>query len=371
MARNEMIDSLLAVKENLWVPHQVALEFHRNRIEAARDQLAFYDETCKSLETARNQAFQRINEFANRSALDEEEKKRLKSPLEDAFHAAIERVRSHQGVFDLTIGKVLNDDPVLKALGDLLDGRVGQSLTEEEYVQAQAEAARRRENRIPPGYKDRAKRTNPDGDYLWWEQTLIKAEELRKPVLIISNDDKEDWVNKRLDFSLGPREELVEEMRRRADVSLRIVNFAAFLEGAKFGTSVSVSRETLFQANVARRQGEKRSRRIIVNPGVVNSLEEFIHRAMESREDEIRDSIAERVNVAGDPDMEEMLDSQIEGHRRAVRMYQNWLHQLHEAVSKASTLKGDMILHIEDEPLRHTLLKYVREARERADTDNS
>lgn len=365
-ARREMIDSLFAIAENLWVPHQVALEFHRNRVEAARDQIAFYDETCKSLEAARNQALQRLNEFANRSALDDSEKSRLKKPLESAFDVAIERVKSHQEGFDLTVGKVLNDDPVLKALAKFLDGKVGQPLPEDEYAKAQAEAARRRNGRIPPGYKDRAKRTNPDGDYLWWEQTLIKAAEVGKPVLIISNDEKEDWINKRLDFSLGPREELVEEMRRRADVALRIVNFATFLEVVRVDSPVSVSRETVSQANIARRQGEKRAKSIFVSPAIVDKYEAFILRALERRENELAESMAEQVGVTDDPDMKELLDARIAGIRYAAEMYQRQLYDLREAVANATRLKGDLVLHIENDSLRRALLERVHEERKRA-----
>ncbi|MFE2374523.1 PIN-like domain-containing protein [Streptomyces sp. NPDC059398] len=363
-ARKEMIDSLFTIEENLWVPHQVALEFHRNRVEAARDQLAFYDETCKSLEAAQNQGLQRLNEFANRSALDEDEKRKLKEPLENAFRAAIERVKSHQGVFDLTLSRVLNDDPVLKALAKLLDGRVGQPLPGEEYSKAQAEAARRRDARIPPGFKDRGKRTNADGDYLWWEQTLIKATEVRKRVLIISNDEKEDWVNKRLDFSLGPREELTEEMQQRAGVSLRIVNFATFLESMRVGTTASVSRETLSQANSARRQSAKRSKRIFVSAVIVDEYEAFLCRALERREKELGVSIAERARMADDPDAMEVIDSRVAQIQYATRLYQRELSELREAVATAPRVKGDLALHIDNNSLRNSLLERAYRARE-------
>ncbi|MFF1914530.1 PIN-like domain-containing protein [Streptomyces sp. NPDC058239] len=363
-ARGEMIESLITAKENIWIPHQVALEFHRNRIEAARDQVAFYDETCKSLETAQNQALQQLNEFANRSALDEAEKRALKVPLEDAFRTAIGRVKSHQGVFDLTIGRVLNNDPVLEALAELLDGRVGQPLSESDNEKAHAEAARRKEHRIPPGYKDRAKRTNPHGDYLWWEQALVKAVEVRKPVLIVSNDEKEDWINKRLNFSLGPREELVEEVRRRVDVPLRIVNFATFLEAVKSGTAVSVSRETLSQAKNAGRQGERSSRRIIVSREIVANFEAFVVGAIDSRGQELENAIAERAKVGGDPDLEGVVESNIARHNDAVAMYRDWLAQLREAVETAPSLKGDLALKIESVSLRNTLLQRVLEARQ-------
>ncbi|MEV7292467.1 PIN-like domain-containing protein [Streptomyces microflavus] len=362
-ARTEMIDSLFTIEENIWVPHQVALEFHRNRVEAARDQLAFYDETCKSLESALNQGLQRLNEFANRSALGEGEKRKLKEPLEKAFRAAIERVKSHQGVFDLTLSKVLNDDPVLKSLAKLLDGRVGQPLPEDEHAKAQTEAARRRDAKIPPGFKDRGKKTNPDGDYLWWEQTLIKAAEVRKRVLIISNDEKEDWVNKRLDFSLGPREELTEEMQRRAGVSLRIVNFATFLEAMRVGTTVSVSRETLSQANSARRQSEKRSKRIVISAVIVDEYEAFLRRALERREKEMGAIVAEQARMADDAEAMEVLDGQAAQNHYVTQLYQNELRDLSEAVAVAPRLKGDLVLHIESDSLRRSLLERAYRAR--------
>ncbi|WP_159056351.1 PIN-like domain-containing protein [Streptomyces sp. DSM 15324] len=362
-ARDEMIKSLLTVEENLWVPHQVALEFHRNRIEAARDQLAFYDETCKSLETAQNQALQRLNEFAKRSALDDKEKSKLKEPLENAFRVAIERVKTHQGVFDLTISKVLNDDPVLKALAKLFDGKVGMPLPKEAYVKAQAEAARRRDDRIPPGYKDRAKRTNPDGDYLWWEQTLIKAAEVGKSVLIVSNDEKEDWINKRLDFPLGPREELVEEMRQRADASLRIVNFATFLEAVRLGAAVSVSRETLSQANIARRQGEEQANILRLSSAIVDEYEAFLLRVIERRENELRGKIAERAESPDDSEAKEVLDNRISSNQYAIDMYRIQLYKLREAVEGAARLGGDLILHVENKALRRSLLDRSYKAR--------
>ncbi|WP_326842824.1 PIN-like domain-containing protein [Streptomyces sp. NBC_01558] len=364
-ARSEMIESLISIEGNLWVPHQVALEFHRNRLEAARDQLSFYDETCKSLETAQNQALQRLNEFANRSALDNSEKRRLKEPLEKAFGVAIERVKSHQGVFDLTISRVLNDDPVLKTLAKLFDGKVGQPFSEAEYAKAQAEAARRRDGRIPPGYKDRAKRTNPDGDYLWWEQTLIRAAEGDKPVLVISNDEKEDWINKRIDFSLGPREELIEEMRQRAGVSLRIINFATFLEAVRADSPVAVSRETVSQANIARRQGEKRAKRIYVSPAIIEKYEAHLLRVIERRDAELKENAVERARNAGNSDMMEVLDARASGIQYAINMYQDHLRELSGVIENAPRLKGDLALQIDNDSLRRALIERVHEERRR------
>ncbi|MGC5193514.1 PIN-like domain-containing protein [Streptomyces albidoflavus] len=359
-ARAEMINSLLIVKESLWIPHQVALEFHSNRVSAAQDQLNFYDETCKSLEAAQKQALQRINEFANRSALKDEEKKDLKGPLEQAFRVAIERVRSHQGLFDLTLGKVLNDDPVLKDLARLLDGRVGDPLSDEEYATAQGEADRRKGEKIPPGYKDGAKKSNSAGDYIWWEQTLIKAAEDRVPILIVSNDEKEDWITKRADFSLGPRAELTREMWQRAGVPLRLVNFPRFLEGIKGSSTVSVSRETLSQADIARRRGGERSRRVRVSPRLVKDFEDFMLAAIERREASLGRNMSERDRVTGDLEGEELLDAEIEQANYAIGMYRDWVREIRQAVSDAPLVKGRLLLSIDNESLRRALVRRAR-----------
>ncbi|WP_405501340.1 PIN domain-containing protein [Streptomyces niveus] len=250
-AREEMLNVIEAAKESVWIPHQVALEFHRNRVGAAKDQLDFYPATCKSLETLKNQAMQKVNEFANRCALNGVAKLQFKEALEEAFEMTIAQVKEHQANFDLTIGKILNEDPILDRLSVILDGRVGPPLDSDALSVALEEAERRKNEQIPPGFRDSAKQSNSAGDYLLWEQTLIAAESGNRTVLIVSNDEKDDWVEKQLNFTTGPREFLVEEMRSRASSDLLIMTFPSFLEAAKRKFQATVSSQTLEQARRA------------------------------------------------------------------------------------------------------------------------
>lgn len=360
-ARVEMIRSLNTVKDRIWIPHQVALEFHRNRIDAAQDQLDFYNETCKSLESAKSQALQKLNEFANRCALGVSEKDALKKPMEEAFGVAIKGVRSHEGKFDLTIGRVLNEDPVLEALASLFDGRVGPAMSEQDLEAAEAEANRRKVEQIPPGYKDGRKRKNAAGDYIVWEQTLLEAESRKVPVVIVSNDDKEDWVTKRSDFSMGPREELVREMKQRAGVAFRLVNFSSFLEATNSSSaSAAVSRETLSQAKMASRQGERRGTRMTISEEQAESYLQFLRFGLESNSRELESNSLELATVQDDEDVASLLRSEVDRAAHGVAMYKRRLEHFEHVLLSASRLKGDVLLDIEDSQARKALIAHIR-----------
>ncbi|MFE5033554.1 PIN domain-containing protein [Streptomyces sp. NPDC056683] len=262
-ARAEMLQAIEAAKGNLWVPHQVALEFHRNRIGAAKDQRDFYAVTRRDIEGLKEQTLQKIGQFANRCALGKEVKGEMQGEMAAVFENLIERIEAHRNDFEIKIPEVVSQDPILDRLSLLLDGKVGAPFSEEQMEEARKEGERRRSQSIPPGYKDAGKSDNPLGDYFLWEQTLIEAKSRDIDVLLISNDEKEDWVEKRLNFALGPRVELVEEMRSRAGVELNIMTFPAFLEAAKKYLQTSVSVQTIDQARRAlAREQENNSERL-------------------------------------------------------------------------------------------------------------
>ncbi|KAA0931928.1 PIN domain-containing protein [Streptomyces apricus] len=250
VARQEILGVLASVAERTHIPHQVASEFHKNRIKAAKDQIDFYEAISKSLGTLRSQTLQKLSEFANRCALTDEEKEALQLPLGKAFESAAKEIRDFEERFDLDLKRVLNDDPILHHLSEIYSGRVGKPFTVEQKKTALKEAEDRRNQKKPPGYKDGNKATNPHGDYFVWEQILTVAENSKTPILFVSNDDKEDWVTKVLDFTIGPREELVEEIQKRAGVAFHIMKFPTFLKTARHRSSESISDQTLVQAQM-------------------------------------------------------------------------------------------------------------------------
>lgn len=95
-------------------------------------------------------------------------------------------------------------------------------------------------NEIPPGYKDQHKedvgkkrcgRTNEAGDYIIWEEILRWASQAKKDVILISNENKTDWIWKEHGFVIGPRWELRKEFYERTEGKLfHIIKLDEFLK---------------------------------------------------------------------------------------------------------------------------------------------
>jgi PIN like domain len=109
------------------------------------------------------------------------------------------------------------------------------------------EARRRIDHKIPPGYADKGK-SDPSGDYLVWRQLLDEARVRRLPVVLVTDDQKEDWVRREHGLALGPRPEMYQEMAEATGAHFCLMSTATFLRHAKDYLSVSVSPETVDQA---------------------------------------------------------------------------------------------------------------------------
>ncbi|MFI5916087.1 PIN-like domain-containing protein [Dactylosporangium sp. NPDC051541] len=74
-ARLELFSALKALGDRLWIPHQVALEFHRNRLTVIASHGDAYSEVVKTVGDFRksyeDSAMQQLRKFINRVALNE------------------------------------------------------------------------------------------------------------------------------------------------------------------------------------------------------------------------------------------------------------------------------------------------------------
>lgn len=84
---------------------------------------------------------------------------------------------------------------MIVGLEEILQGRVGRSLSRTEHDEALAEAKLRGEAKIPPGYMDAGKDSEEGAadDYLLWAQVLREAKRRGKDLLLVTGDMKEDW----------------------------------------------------------------------------------------------------------------------------------------------------------------------------------
>jgi Arc/MetJ-type ribon-helix-helix transcriptional regulator len=220
-ARTELLRVLGLVKARLFLPHQAALEFHRNRIGALADHIDWFAAQIKALETAGQQSTDALRNVVNQcQATKSQALQDAAAALAGAFQAAVDAVRHIAGEYDLDVRTALTDDHVLRELDTLLEHAVGSALPAAEHDAAVKEAKARAERKIPPGWKD-AHKNDPEvaaGDYLLWVQLLAHARLGHRPVVLVTRDLKEDWTRRERGMRAGTHPHLVEEMLQLAGV---------------------------------------------------------------------------------------------------------------------------------------------------------
>lgn len=162
-ARDELFEALEKLGNRLWIPHQVALEFHKNRATVIAEHDATYRDTLDAISEFQSQAHEqlgtKIRQLAKRVALSDDEATQLQSLVVQGLDQAITKLghlKDRHGISDKTIYQ----DPVLKRFQRLLLDKVGAALSEEDESSARKEAQRRIDEKVPPGYEDRKRPTH-------------------------------------------------------------------------------------------------------------------------------------------------------------------------------------------------------------------
>ena len=245
-ARDELFGALEKLGERLWIPHQVALEFHRRRLDVIAEQERYFNDTRKDLDALVGDLRKRVETFGTRIALDEDHIRAIKEGIGSLQKLLTAEVADAQKANEVRL-KDRDSDAVLTRLESLLGGRVGEPMISKVLKAARKEAKRRVAAQLPPGYCDSGK-ADPTGDYLIFRQLMDEAKERKLPVVFITDDEKSDWYRREHGIPLGARYELREEMIAEAGVPFLIMTTERFLLHAEKYLDAEVSVETVDQA---------------------------------------------------------------------------------------------------------------------------
>lgn len=245
--RKQLEATLSAVKTRLFIPHQAAREFLRNRLSVTAGQA---DEYTK--------AINRINELA--ATLSD----RKKHPyLEEAelprFTETVERLREQlDGQRTALLGRLSNDE-ILEFVESVFESRTGRPFDDAALAALAAEGERRYEARTPPGFKDAKKDESGDqhrryGDLILWKQIIAYAKEQQKPVVFVTDDSKEDWWLEQSGRTIGPRTELREEFIAEVQQDFWMYTVDKFVEEAARITQTQVSEQVIAEIKEVREE---------------------------------------------------------------------------------------------------------------------
>lgn len=300
-ARNRILGALQHFKGRLWLTNQAAEEFIRNRTTVITKTSAEYETAktaIKGLEEAVVQARDTLR--GHRlvpGSVPEVLERAVLAATRDAA-AAVDGAKTSHPDF-------LKEDPILAAVFDLFDEAVGDAPSAEERESLGQEAKRRRDERIPPGYKDSQKDAQrADGDYILWHEVLTRAKQTQRPLILVTSERKEDWWEIHSGSRVGPRRELIEEAHRVSGQRVLILGTDRFVERVAEQQGEQISQGVLFEIRQVSQQRAVKDQQ--------SELEEIIAAAVETLANDLLDedavcSLIAETNASGYyPDMVEV-----------------------------------------------------------------
>lgn len=224
-AKASFLDKLRMKQERTVVPFHACKEFFYNTEAKIQNQASLFSELSNKLEKFEKESIQICAEHQTHYSF---ETQLYISELEKAveqFSSLIKQGKEKH----LKSYKPLE---IQEELINIFEGRISSSFTEEELSKIYKEGQKRYENNVPPGYKDKKnKRDNGGsddikqyGDLVIWKHLIQIANEFQKPIIFVSNDQKEDWYTITNGEKKGPRPELRREFFDQTNQHILIVS---------------------------------------------------------------------------------------------------------------------------------------------------
>ncbi|OIJ35445.1 hypothetical protein BK826_08120 [Rothia kristinae] len=244
-AREELLGVIESIADRCFVPHQIALEYNRNRVRVVEDRLQELELATTEINNIRSKVRAVVNNLRDRRTLPLSEVSKLEDSVAEFFKALEGTSTEASEQYDLDPDQMVDTvDAWTARLTVALGGRVADKPTEETLRKDQAEATRRREGKIAPGFKDQA-----GGDYLWWAEVLRFPDLKSKPLVVVSDDAaKGDWRFETRGFTVGPHAILLEDVYKAGATDLVLLTTRDLLQLVEDLGSSPVSESTIAES---------------------------------------------------------------------------------------------------------------------------
>lgn len=209
-------------KPQMWIPHQVALEFHRNVHKERAKQTAAHQNRIKQIEGLIGD----LRSTARKSRLTASEAQR--KAVDSLNDLKAELLAERDAIAEQTNHRT--PDMLLERIAKLFDGQVGAEPEEAALNAMFKDGEKRFADEVPPGFEDAKTKTGNRkyGDYVLWRQLMNHASNMKRDVIFVTDDDKADWWLKIEKTSVAPRPELIQEFRSVTGQDILILNSSQF-----------------------------------------------------------------------------------------------------------------------------------------------
>ncbi|WP_251980307.1 PIN domain-containing protein [Salinibacter ruber] len=263
--KEDFFNVLEELDGRIWLPHQVAEEFMRNRPDPISSQLRNFEKAEEEV----NDWWERLRELSQlRDKLESVGDR--KGPIEREIDGLLDDRSDFQEAAEAFKDQVLNsleelrenllpsgqrahptEDDTLRKLEKVFNGRVGDPYGEERLEEIYEDGKERYADEIPPGFGD-ADKDDPSrkfADLVIWEQILGYASDHEKDIVFVTRDtEKEDWWEENSGRTVGPLPYLRKEFREEAGARFWMYQGPRFLDRAKDELQVEVKDTSIEEA---------------------------------------------------------------------------------------------------------------------------
>lgn len=251
--RKELFKFLNSQEKKIWVPFQFAFEYHENRLKVIGEQEGIYQLLIDKVEGSQADVIKSLNDSCPRHPVIKMQK--IVAKISKNYVEVKKEINKYKEKHP----KWTEKDSILEEVSKLFKDKIGDNYNEQKLDEIKREGEKRYSKDIPPGYKDGSKvEARRFGDLIGWFQVIDKAKEAEKPILFITDERKDDWWRKVRGKTIGPRHELIKEMKEKTGQNFHMYTFENFLEYAK-KVNLKVSAEVLEEARELSRAREESS----------------------------------------------------------------------------------------------------------------
>lgn len=240
----KLLSIITKVKDRIWIPNQAAFEYQKNRLEVINKQEKAYEDVMSLFQGTYSQLEKNIETYTQHPFLNCKQIIKKISASHKTLENEIKKISQKHPDWK-------NKDDIRDSLDKLFKDKVGEVYSSEELCEIYKEGDIRYQKEIPPGYKDK-KKDSKDlteirkyGDLIIWYQLIKKAKSENKPIIFITDDQKDDWWWEVLGEKVGPRFELIKEFKDKTKNSFYMYRSAQFISYAGEHLSLKVTQEVI------------------------------------------------------------------------------------------------------------------------------
>ena len=225
------------IPDRIWLPYQVGLEYHINRVDGVKTTSNEYYNLINSIKGLKG--FEKIiKKLSANHCIDLQ--KYVDLDKTNAHLQNIEKIASELNSEIDNNPDFLADDVIMNKLHEIFEGKTGNQYSNSELKEIYDQGKIRNENKIPPSFKDKGY-----GDLVLWKQIIDHALEKGKPIILVTGDSKKDWWLTSQKDPMCPHPTLIKEFLETVEKDFYMYKLSDFLRESKKYLDTKIENKTI------------------------------------------------------------------------------------------------------------------------------